>query len=112
MDKNAAAINVFNKRAQQYQEKYMDVSMYAAALDAFFERMPEKASVLELACGPGYITKYLLAKRPDLRILATLRPICRSFSRKQPLVDDSVQHLVFIGSRYRYGVFAYNYLIA
>jgi len=31
----------------------------------------EQAKVLELACGPGNITKCLLSKRPDLEILAT-----------------------------------------
>ena len=31
----------------------------------------EKPEILELACGPGNITKYLLAKRPDFKILGS-----------------------------------------
>lgn len=71
MDKSKTAIDVFNKRALHYQEKYMDVSLYADALDTFCKQLPVNAKVLELACGPGNITKYLLNKSPDLRILAT-----------------------------------------
>ncbi|WP_276132822.1 class I SAM-dependent DNA methyltransferase [Polluticoccus soli] len=71
MDKSQIAIDVFNKRAQQYQEKFMDVSAYAVMLDAFCEQLLPNAKLLELACGPGNITKYLLNKRPDLQILAT-----------------------------------------
>lgn len=50
----------------------MDVSLYSQSLDLFCSLIKtENASVLELACGPGNITKYLLDKRPDLNILGT-----------------------------------------
>lgn len=49
----------------------MDVSLYADALNTFCEQLLPNAKLLELACGPGNITKYLLNKRPDLHILAT-----------------------------------------
>lgn len=65
------AAHIFNKHAVDYQDKFMDVSMYANSFDAFCTDLPEGATVLELACGPGNITKYLLDKRPDLRILGT-----------------------------------------
>lgn len=66
-----SAAEIFNKHALLYQSRNMDVSLYADTLDRFCTPMPQGASVLELACGPGNITRYLLDKRPDLKILAT-----------------------------------------
>jgi ubiquinone/menaquinone biosynthesis C-methylase UbiE len=72
MDKNKQAIDIFNKLAKVYQDKFMDVSLYHDSFDVFCSHIKkEKASVLELACGPGNITQYLLKKRPDLNILGT-----------------------------------------
>jgi len=69
MDKTKVAVEVFNKRANLYQEKFMDVSLYNDTFDLFCDKITkENASILELACGPGNITKYLLNKRPDLKI--------------------------------------------
>ncbi len=72
MDKTQTAVNIFNKYASEYQNKFMDVTLYSDSLDLFCKNITkQKASVLELACGPGNITKYLLDKRPDLKILGT-----------------------------------------
>lgn len=65
------AINIFNTHAAYYAEKYFDVSSYAPAIDILCDNIKKDAEVLELACGPGNVTQYLLSKRPDLRILAT-----------------------------------------
>lgn len=69
MDKSASAIAVFNKLASLYEQKFMNVDVYAAALDWLCRN--SKPKLLELACGPGNITRYLLEKRPDLQILGT-----------------------------------------
>jgi ubiquinone/menaquinone biosynthesis C-methylase UbiE len=72
MDKNARLVKeVFNKNAELYQEKYMDVSLYADTFDLFCSYVPDGGGVLELACGPGNVTRHLLDKRPDLQILGT-----------------------------------------
>ena len=72
MDKNQTAVSVFNKRARTYQVKYMDLDLYNGTYDLFCEHLPKPdANVLELACGPGNITRYLLQKRPELKILGT-----------------------------------------
>ena len=68
MTKIDTAKYVFNKRAVQWAEKYMDVSTYHEALDVFFGLLPQNASLLEIACGPGNLTKYLLQQRPDIRV--------------------------------------------
>ncbi|MEP7169372.1 MAG: class I SAM-dependent methyltransferase [Bacteroidota bacterium] len=69
MDKTKIAIDVFNKLANAYQDKFMDVSLYCVSLDFFCSHIKkENAGILELACGPGNITKYLLHKRPDFKV--------------------------------------------
>ena len=72
MNQTKIAVDIFNKLATGYQDKFMDVSMYHASLNTFCNSIKkEKAEILELACGPGNITKYLLEKRPDFKILGT-----------------------------------------
>ncbi|MGB0882781.1 MAG: GNAT family N-acetyltransferase [Vicingaceae bacterium] len=71
-NKSEKAVGVFNKLAHLYEEKYMDVSLYYNTFDLFCNAItPENPEILELACGPGNITKYLLQKRPDFKLLAT-----------------------------------------
>lgn len=72
MDKTKAAVHIFDTHAQSYQTKYMDISMYHKSLDQFCRLISsKKAEILELACGPGNITRYLLEKQPEYQILAT-----------------------------------------
>ncbi len=72
MDKTKMAVDAFDKRASEYAVKFMDVGMYHDTFDLFCDSIAkEGAEVLEIACGPGNITKYLLQKRPDLNILGT-----------------------------------------
>ncbi|TNE65206.1 MAG: class I SAM-dependent methyltransferase [Bacteroidetes bacterium] len=72
MDKTKKAVAVFEEYASVYQDKFMDQQVYADTFDLFCALVTtENPAVLELACGPGNITKYLLDKRPDLRILGT-----------------------------------------
>ncbi|MDX1544498.1 MAG: methyltransferase domain-containing protein [Christiangramia sp.] len=62
--------DIFNKYAEGYQHKYMDVSLYHNSLDLFCEYLSSKQTeILEIGCGPGNLTKYLLSLRPDLEIL-------------------------------------------
>ncbi|HEV7230500.1 MAG TPA: class I SAM-dependent methyltransferase [Bacteroidia bacterium] len=66
------AVDVFNKYALDYQRRFMDFDLYNDTFDLFCESISRHpADVLELGCGPGNITRYLLSKRPDLKILAT-----------------------------------------
>jgi ubiquinone/menaquinone biosynthesis C-methylase UbiE len=72
MDITQKAVEVFNNHANLYEERFMNFDLYNDTFDLFCESVVKKnPEVLELACGPGNITKYLLAKRSDLKILAT-----------------------------------------
>ncbi|MFK7771060.1 MAG: trans-aconitate 2-methyltransferase [Saprospiraceae bacterium] len=70
MDRNKIAVNVFDKLAKTYQDKFMNVDLYKDSFDLFCQNIKHRDSeILEIACGPGNITKHLLAKSPDLKIL-------------------------------------------
>jgi 2-polyprenyl-3-methyl-5-hydroxy-6-metoxy-1,4-benzoquinol methylase len=71
MDKAKSSISIFNEKAKQYQDKYMDQSLYHKGFDFFCQQIIKRdATVLEVGCGPGNITKYLLQQRPTLSITA------------------------------------------
>lgn len=59
---------LFNKHAHSYSEKFMDVSQYADMLDKFCEYLPANAVILDIACGPGNIARYIHDKLPLARI--------------------------------------------
>ncbi|WP_288879279.1 class I SAM-dependent methyltransferase [Pedobacter panaciterrae] len=64
------AADAFNKSAKIYQDKFMDVSSYGDLLNIFCDNITaDNASILDIACGPGNITKYLLNRRPDYKVL-------------------------------------------
>ncbi|HIP31853.1 MAG TPA: class I SAM-dependent methyltransferase [Crocinitomicaceae bacterium] len=72
MDKNKQAVRVFNDKAIGYEEKYMDVSSYKVSLNKFCDELSiSQPKILELACGPGNITQFLLDKRPGFQVDAS-----------------------------------------
>lgn len=72
MDENKKAVAVFNKLADLYQQRFMNVDLYADTFNFFCETLETtKPEVLELACGPGNISRYILNKRPDIQLLGT-----------------------------------------
>jgi ubiquinone/menaquinone biosynthesis C-methylase UbiE len=77
-------VKAFNEMAEAYEEKFMHLDLYNESYDRFCLRIEKKgAKILELGCGPGNITKYILEKRPDLKILATdLAPKMLALAKK------------------------------
>lgn len=64
--------DVFDKSAKLYQDKFMDVSLYAEPLNLFCDSMPAgNTRILDIACGPGNLIKYLLDSHPNYDILGT-----------------------------------------
>ncbi len=69
MDTYQETFDTWNKVAKLYQDKFMDLDLYDDTYDTFCEDVNiENATILEIGCGPGNITKYLLNKRPDFRV--------------------------------------------
>jgi 2-polyprenyl-3-methyl-5-hydroxy-6-metoxy-1,4-benzoquinol methylase len=66
MDRYKETIEAWNKIAKLYQDKFMHLDLYNASYDFFIDSIPKhKASLLDVGCGPGNISKYLLTKRSD-----------------------------------------------
>lgn len=70
MDHSALSASVFHKFAERYREKFMDLALYDESYRQFCELLPPgRARVLDAACGPGNVSRYLLRQRPDLDLL-------------------------------------------
>lgn len=70
MDRYKETFETWNKLAALYQDKFMDLDLYDATYDYVCQTITKpNAKLLEIGCGPGNITKYLLSKRPDFAIL-------------------------------------------
>jgi predicted TPR repeat methyltransferase len=69
MDRYAATFETWNKVSQFYEDKFMDLTLYDDTYDFLCEQFQKQHSkLLDLGCGPGNITRFLLAKRPDFTI--------------------------------------------
>ncbi len=77
-------VNTFDKLAEKYQSKYMDFDFYEDTYDTFLSYLEkDNADILEIACGPGNITKYLLDRCENLNIYGVdLAPNMVALARK------------------------------
>lgn len=70
MDKNKETFETWDKIAFLYQEKFMKMDLYDETYDFICDSIAKpQAKLLEIGCGPGNISKYLLSKRADFDIL-------------------------------------------
>lgn len=61
----------WDKVAALYQDKFMDLDLYNDTYDLFCNSIEKQhAKVLEIGCGPGNMTRYILNKRPDILLEA------------------------------------------
>lgn len=69
MDRNKETFETWNKIAAIYEDKFMNISLYDDTYNYICESVIQPgAKLLEIGCGPGNITRYLLTKRPDFDI--------------------------------------------
>lgn len=72
MNRNENTLKTWDKLALSYQTKFMEMDLYNETYDQFCDSIKkDNATVLELGCGPGNVTKYLQNKKPNYTILAT-----------------------------------------
>lgn len=69
MNKYQETFQTWNKIAKIYQDKFMNLDLYNETYDFICNSITKNnAKLLEIGCGPGNITKYLLSARPDFDI--------------------------------------------
>jgi 2-polyprenyl-3-methyl-5-hydroxy-6-metoxy-1,4-benzoquinol methylase len=69
MDRYTETFETWNKVASLYEDKFMDLDLYNDTYDLILNSITnENAKLLEIGCGPGNITNYLLSRRPDYHI--------------------------------------------
>lgn len=69
MDRYKETFETWNKVAALYQDKFMGLDLYNETYDHICKSIDKpQAKLLEIGCGPGNITSYLLSKRPDFDI--------------------------------------------
>lgn len=72
MDPYKETFQTWNNLASLYQDKFMGLDLYNDSYDYICSSIAKpNAKLLEIGCGPGNITKYLLGKRPDFDIFGT-----------------------------------------
>lgn len=69
-NKYKETFETWNKVAKVYEDKFMHLDVYNETYDYFCDAIVKpKAKILEIGCGPGNITQYLLSKKADFDIL-------------------------------------------
>lgn len=66
MNRYKDTFKTWNKVAKRYEDKFMDLTLYNDSYDLFCQSLNTKTpKLLDIGCGPGNITKYLLYKLPN-----------------------------------------------
>ncbi|WP_299229108.1 class I SAM-dependent methyltransferase [uncultured Psychroserpens sp.] len=69
MDKYQETFNTWDRIAKRYQDQFMGLDLYDDTYNVFLGLIQKtNASILDIGCGPGNITKYLLTQNPNLSI--------------------------------------------
>ncbi len=69
MDPSDETQRSWEKVAQAYEAKFMDLDLYEGSYDFFCAQLPQpKARILDIGCGPGNIARYLMNQRPDFQL--------------------------------------------
>lgn len=70
MDSYKETFETWNKIASLYENKFMHLDIYNESYQFVCDTVIQKnAKILEIGCGPGNITHYLLKIRPDFNII-------------------------------------------
>lgn len=70
--KSQVSVATYNKSAEGYQNRFMEMELYHDVYDKFCDLVDKKnPNVFEIACGPGNVSAYLMNKRKDFQLSGT-----------------------------------------
>ncbi|MGJ8662745.1 MAG: class I SAM-dependent methyltransferase [Marinicella sp.] len=70
MEKYQETLRTFDAVAEKYWDKFKDFELYQPTYDWFCELLPTGSlNLLEVACGPGNVSRYLLNKNPNMNLI-------------------------------------------
>jgi ubiquinone/menaquinone biosynthesis C-methylase UbiE len=118
MDTCQISVNTFDRFAERYAQKYLALDTYDDYYRQFCLHVSRQgATVLDVACGPGNVSAYLVRERPDLQVLGIdLAPsmvrLAQTHVPSASFLVHDCRHLadldrVFDGIAYAFGL---NYL--
>lgn len=84
MDKSKFAVSTYNKIANKYTQQYFNDLTDAPYVDKFLALLSKSAKVLDIGCGPGTFTKYLLEKGFDVEGIDLSSEMLRIAEEKVP----------------------------
>lgn len=98
MDNYEQTFDTWNKMADLYQEKFMDLAIYNESYDRFCEMAPVNGRILEIGCGPGNIARYLLQKQPafQLKGLDVAENMVKLARKNNPSAEFEVMDIRFL----------------
>ncbi|MDN3643330.1 class I SAM-dependent methyltransferase [Lutimonas halocynthiae] len=72
MDTYKITFKTWDAIASAYERQFMDLSLYNDSYKLFLSSLDKpNARILELGCGPGMITRFMMQRFPDLNYTAT-----------------------------------------
>ena len=85
MDTFDISIKRFDEFAVEYTERFNDIDSYLVSVNRFCDLIPgRKPKILELACGPGNVTRYIRSRFPESEYIAIdLAPKMIDIARQQ-----------------------------
>ena len=68
IDKTNITIKAYDNNAVEFTSRFMDLSLYKKSFENYTEFLHNDDTVLDLGCGPGNVSSFLLNSNPSLKI--------------------------------------------
>lgn len=84
MDKSKQSVTVYDKIAEKYVELYYDDKGDLPFIDDFLAKLSDKDQILEVGCGAGQFTKYMMGKGFEVEGIDLSRKMLSLARKKVP----------------------------
>lgn len=111
MDTTQLVKNTYNQIADSYTDRYFDISSDIPLIDRLLSLLPEQAKILDLGCGPGNFTQYLVSKgfiTEGIDISEAMLTIAKQHLPQVPFVQGNMSALPYTDESFDAVVSAYS----